>query len=394
MTYARLENGPLQWPCNDEHPDGCERLYTDGIFSTAADYCETFGHDLVTGGLVNPVAYKAQDPQGRAILKAADYQEPHERPDDDYPFWLTTGRVVYHFHTRTKTARSPALNAAAPDAFVQLAKADADSLGIADGDMVEVASRRGRIQVAARVGEIIRGHVFVPFHYGDWDRPEHSRAANELTITEWDAVSKQPHFKYAAVSLAKVSLRTRAGDLASSLAEGAGSAVTTVREAIRSGVAASSARQHVASYLALARQSEEHLAESLRAVAEHHGEEPDIYQMTQLLASWSAAKGPTLDPLIARYGTTTENEPEALHRALFHGPRSGGLGLVRDLHDLWLLTQEVNLTYEVLTQAARGLRDEEMKSILRDASMQTHRQADWLRTRVDQATPQALTVPS
>jgi anaerobic selenocysteine-containing dehydrogenase len=394
MTYARLERGPLQWPCNQQYPDGRERLYEDGVFPTAAGDCETFGHDLVTGGLVRPEHYKANDPRGKAILKPADYEPPHEVPDDDYPFWLTTGRVVYQFHTRSKTGRSQELNAAAPDAFVQLAAEDAARLGIAEGDPVEVASRRGRIRVAARVGDILPGHAFIPFHYGDWDDPDHPRAANELAITEWDAVSKQPHFKYAAVSLARVSLTTRAGDLAGAVAHGVGSAIATVRAAIRSEETAVAGRMHVTNYLGLARRSEARLAESFRDVARHHGHEPDVLQMTRLLAAWSDENGKALEPLVERYDETKEKEPDNLHRALFRGPRSGGLGLVRDLHDLWLLTQEVTLAYELLTQAARSLRDQEMESILAHASARTRRQADWLRTRIDHAAPQALTVPS
>lgn len=394
MTYDRLERGPLQWPCNEQYPDGRERLYEDGVFPTDPDYCETFGHDLVTGGVVRPEHYRANDPRGKAILKPADYEPPHEEPDAEYPFWLTTGRVVYHFHTRTKTGRSPALNGAAPDAFVQIAAEDAERLGIAEGDIVEVASRRGRIRVAARVGDIIPGHAFLPFHYGNWDDPDRPRAANELTITEWDAVSKQPHFKYAAVSLAKVSLATRAGDLAGSIAHGVGSVVTAVRDAVKSEETAATGKMHVANYLGVASKSEAHLAESFRTVSGHHGHEPDVYQMTRLMASWSDENGQSLDPLIARYDVTREQEPDALHRALFHGPRSGGLGLVRDLHDLWLLSQEVQLAYELLIQAAQALRDTEMEAIVARAMAQTGRQADWLRTRIDHAAPQSLTVPS
>jgi ferredoxin-nitrate reductase len=394
MTYARLERGPLQWPCNEQYPDGCERLYEDGVFPTAAEYCETFGHDLVTGGVVPPEHYKANDPRGKALIKPADYEAPHEEPDDDYPFWLTTGRVVYHFHTRTKTARSKGLNDAEPDAFVQVAAEDAGRLGIVAGDMIEVASRRGRIRVAARIGDIIPGNVFIPFHYGDWDDPDRPRAANELTITEWDAVSKQPHFKYAAVSLAKVSLATRVEELAGAVVHGVESVATAVRAAVKSEEASVAGRMHVANYLGLARRSEAHLAESLRAVAEHHGHEPDVSQMTRLLASWSEEDGAALEPLVARYHGSKDEEPDDLHQALFHGPRSGGLGLVRDLHDLWLLTQEVTLAYELLTQAALALRDAEMESILGRVSSQAKRQADWLRTRIDHAAPQALTVPS
>ena len=117
--------------------------------------------------------------------------------------WLTTGRVVYHFHTRTKTGRSKELNEAAPDAYIQISKEDAVKYGISEGDMIEVASRRGRVVQPARIGEIEPGLVFIPFHYGYWDKEDRPRAANELTITEWDPVSKQPHFKYAAVKISK-----------------------------------------------------------------------------------------------------------------------------------------------------------------------------------------------
>jgi ferredoxin-nitrate reductase len=394
MSYARLAAGPLQWPCNDQYPEGRERLYDDGHFPTAADYCETFGHDLVTGAAVSSEHYRAFDPRGKALLKPADYEEPHERPDDDYPFWLTTGRVVYHFHTRTKTARSPALNDAAPDAYVQIAAEDAGRLGIAEGEMVELASRRGRIHVAARIGDIIPGHAFIPFHYGYWDNTDYPRAANELTLTEWDAVSKQPHFKYAAVSVAKITLKAQAGDLAGTIVHGLGSAVTAVRDAIKTEQSNISGKRHVANYLGLLRRSQEHLAESFRTVAEHHGHEPDISQMTRLLASWSEQDRTALEPLVARYEESKETEPDALYRALFHGPRGGGLGLLRDLHDLWLLAQEVQLACELLSRAALALRDTEMEAILLGVSARTRRQAEWLRTRIDHAAPQALTVPS
>jgi anaerobic selenocysteine-containing dehydrogenase len=205
MSYQKLTNSPgIQWPCNDEYPDGCERLYTDGKFCTSFDQCETYGYEITTGAEMEPDKYKAADPKGKAIIIPADYEPPHEEPDEKYPFWLTTGRQVYHFHTRTKTGRTPELNKAAPNVYVQLSEQDALRLEIQEGDMIEVRSRRGRIQAAAKVGEIANGIVFIPFHYGYWDNDERARAANELTITEWDPVSKQPHFKYAAVKLSKV----------------------------------------------------------------------------------------------------------------------------------------------------------------------------------------------
>jgi anaerobic selenocysteine-containing dehydrogenase len=204
LTYEKLsQRSGIQWPCNEQHPDGTEHIYTDGIFNTSADYCETYGHDMITGGEISPEEYKANDPGGRAIIRAADYQPPHELPDKEYPLMLTTGRLVYHFHTRTKTGRSPQLNNAAPDAFVQLSKEDAATYGISEGDMVHVESSRGEMYAPTKIGKIIPGLIFIPFHYGYWDKPGRLRAANELTIFEWDAISKQPHFKYTAVRIKK-----------------------------------------------------------------------------------------------------------------------------------------------------------------------------------------------
>ncbi|HZC75934.1 MAG TPA: molybdopterin dinucleotide binding domain-containing protein, partial [Gaiellaceae bacterium] len=121
-----------------------------------------------------------------------------------------TGRTVYQWHTRTKTARAPELDGAAPEPWVELAPEDAERLQVTDGDLVAVESARGRIEAPARLTGIREGIVFVPFHYGYWDEPEGSepngrpRAANELTITRWDPVSKQPIFKTAAVRVEKV----------------------------------------------------------------------------------------------------------------------------------------------------------------------------------------------
>lgn len=204
MSYAKLTGGSgIQWPCNEKYPDGTTHIYRDGIFNTAIEQCETYGHDLDTGAAVTEEEYKAKDPRGKAFLKGADYIPPHEMPNEDYPLWLTTGRLVYHFHTRTKTGRSKELQGAAPDGYVQISEVDAQKYGIKEGEMIEVSSRRGKVIEPARIGGIGRGIVFIPFHYGYWDDDERPRAANELTITEWDAVSKQPHFKYATVKISK-----------------------------------------------------------------------------------------------------------------------------------------------------------------------------------------------
>ncbi len=211
LSYAKLRGSSgIQWPCNDEHPEGAERLYTDHRFNTATDVCEDYGHDLLTGAAFERRDHAALQAGGRAILKAAHYVLPTELPSPEYPFQLTTGRTVYHWHTRTKTGRAPQLQRAAPDAWVEISPADAERLGIEEGDLVRVESPRGRVEARARLSGVREGIVFVPFHFGYWDAGEAaepdgtSRAANELTISAWDPVSKQPLFKTAAVSVSKV----------------------------------------------------------------------------------------------------------------------------------------------------------------------------------------------
>ena len=199
IAYDRLRGGSgVQW--------GGDRLYANGEFFADPDYCEEWGKDLETGALLEDTEYRALNPDGRAMLKAARYTPPSEQPDDDYPMLLNTGRTIYHFHTRTKTARAPELQAAAPDVWAELSEEDARSLGVAEGDRVEVATPRGSIRAPARVGGVRPGVVFVPFHYGWWDDPdaEGERAANELTITQWDPASKQPLFKTAAARVTRV----------------------------------------------------------------------------------------------------------------------------------------------------------------------------------------------
>ena len=398
MSYEKLSRGPIQWPCNEEHPDGTERIYTEGVFNTDTDYCETFGHDLTTGAVNRPEEYRARDPRGKAILHGVEYQPPHEEPDDAYPFWVTTGRIVYHFHTRTKTGRSKELHGAAPDAFVQMHEDDAARLGIREGDMVEVESRRGRISAPARIGDIIAGHVFVPFHYGYWDESDRSRAANELTMTEWDPVSKQPYFKHAAVRVQKVKADSFGERMAETAAQVGQEIKNVAKEAIevpakvKKALMKAEGERPIAIYIGLAHKSDTHLAEAFTNVAQHHMAEPDIYATCMLMAQWSRSHVEKLAPFAARYQEERSKEPDRLRDALFQGPRSGGIGLLRDLHDLWLATSEVHLSYECLSQAAKALRDKELLNACLSFEKDADRQLAWLRTRIDQAAPQALVV--
>jgi anaerobic selenocysteine-containing dehydrogenase len=211
ITYDRLREGPIQWPCNDDHPDGTPRLYTDLRFHTTPEDCEDYGHDLLTGAALDQKEFSALRPDGRAILKSAPWQPAHEPPSEGYPLVFTSGRTVYHFHTRTKTGRAPELQAAAPEAWLEISPLDAEPLGIAEGDLVQVESPRGQLRLRARLSGIRQGVVFAPFHYGYWDErhdgaseDELARAANELTKTEWDPVSKQPVLKVAAVRVSRI----------------------------------------------------------------------------------------------------------------------------------------------------------------------------------------------
>ncbi|MGY1762436.1 molybdopterin oxidoreductase family protein [Geodermatophilus sp. SYSU D00779] len=216
LSYDKLRGGSgIQWPCTDEHPDGTERIYVDGQFWAQPDYCESYGRDLVTGAPLDETEYKALNPTGKAVLKAAEYLPPHELPSEQFPFQLITGRTLYHFHTRTKTGRAPQLQAAAPEVWVEMSASDAGDRGWAEGDLLEVTTPRGRVSGRLRISGIRPGVVFLPFHYGYWDEPgghepagDRGRAANELTLTDWDACSKQPIFKTAAAAVTRLAEAT------------------------------------------------------------------------------------------------------------------------------------------------------------------------------------------
>ncbi|AKD55261.1 hypothetical protein [Spirosoma radiotolerans] len=149
---------------------------------------------------------------------------------------------------------------------------------------------------------------------------------------------------------------------------------------------------HIGNYLSLVQQSEQQLSRAFSQVADHHGDEPDIYQVCQTLSDWSRQHTTELQPLVDRYRSDKSDEPERLSQTLFDKPRTGGLALLRDLHDLYLLATEVELCWVVLLQAARGLRDQELESRCETFDKTTKRQLTWLMTRIKQAAPQTLIV--
>jgi anaerobic selenocysteine-containing dehydrogenase len=203
LTYEMLR-GPsgIQWPVNAANPNGTERLYTDAIWWAAPEVCESYGKDPVTGAPTEAAEYKATNPAGKALLKGGPYVPAHELPDAEFPFTLTTGRTLYQFHTRTKTGRVTQLNAAAPEVWLEISAADAARAELLEGDLVEVVSPRASVQARLRVTDIRDGVLFLPFHYGYWDHHHGPpTAANELTVTDWDPLSKQPMFKTAAAQV-------------------------------------------------------------------------------------------------------------------------------------------------------------------------------------------------
>jgi anaerobic selenocysteine-containing dehydrogenase len=202
MTYELiLEMGAVRWPCNERYPRGAERLYEDLEFGTDIDECETYGADFLTGNRRTRADYARIDPKGKAFLRAAHWRRQPNPVSADYPFVMITGRVVYHFHTRTKTARSMALNERAPHPYVEIHPEDAARLGIELGDLIEITSPHGRWEGAAMVVDTVRqGEVFVPFHYG-----KGAQSANQHTWYARDPISRQPQLKSSPVAIRRLS---------------------------------------------------------------------------------------------------------------------------------------------------------------------------------------------
>ncbi len=151
---------------------------------------------------------------------------------------------------------------------------------------------------------------------------------------------------------------------------------------------------HLANYLGLVHRAERDLADALRQVADDHGDEPDIHHLCHTLAAQCAAHAERLKPFVERYGEEAPAEPDRLRHDLFHGTRQGGLGLLRDLQDLYLLGSAVDISRTMIRQAAQGVRDEALLAAVGTCDGETATQLKWLRTRMKQAAPQALIVAS
>ncbi|HAS54007.1 MAG: formate dehydrogenase [Nitrospirae bacterium GWC2_57_13] len=168
MSYARLDDGGLQWPCpTPDHP-GTQYLFKGGF------------------------------PRGKGRFTTVMFKPSAEQPDQEYPFILTTGRQLFQYHTGSMTRRVKPIDAISPEAYVEIHPEDAGALAIEGGSRVKVSSRRGSITVKAVVTKRpAKGMVFIPFHFKE-------AAANVLTSsTTLDPIAKIPSFKVSAVRLEK-----------------------------------------------------------------------------------------------------------------------------------------------------------------------------------------------
>jgi predicted molibdopterin-dependent oxidoreductase YjgC len=168
IDYERLEMEGIQWPCPNKEHAGTPYLHKDSFV------------------------------RGKGLFMGIEYKESAELPDEMYPLILTTGRVLYHYHTRTMTGRVEGLNKKSPESFVQINPVTAINLKISDGDMVKVSSRRGSIVVKAKISDIVEQDVvFIPFHFAEG-------AANILTNSAFDPNCKTPELKVCSVAIERI----------------------------------------------------------------------------------------------------------------------------------------------------------------------------------------------
>jgi ferredoxin-nitrate reductase len=175
------------------------------------------------------------------------------------------------------------------------------------------------------------------------------------------------------------------------LGESAGALARAVAGAVKKTI--SPERSHLADYIGLLDESEGRLVKGFIQVREAHSDEPDINAICKIFAEWSREGRSTLKPFMEKYGKRREGEPERLDAALLVKRGHGAFALLRDLHDLWLLVNESMMSLNILEQGARAVRDERLLDALKHMQNRNERQRDWLKTRLNQAAPQVLTVP-
>jgi len=151
---------------------------------------------------------------------------------------------------------------------------------------------------------------------------------------------------------------------------------------------------HLAHYLGLLHRAQLELAEAFRQVAAGHADEPDVHHDCGRLARQCDGHAERLRPFVDRYGEEAPDEPERLHRELFSGTRTGGLGLLRDLQDLYVMAAECDISWTMVGQGAQGARDADLLEVVTSSESETATQLRWLRTRMKAAAPQALVVAS
>lgn len=168
INYRRISKNGLQWPCpTHDHPG-------------------------------TPYLFKGAFPRGKAAFTAVQFRPSDELPDREYPFLLSTGRHLFHYHTGSMTRRVDPINRVSPCAYIEIHPEDAQTLNVREGDAVRVSSRRGTIEIMVLVsGRPAKGVVFIPFHYRE-------AAANVLTNTALDPISKIPELKACAVRIERV----------------------------------------------------------------------------------------------------------------------------------------------------------------------------------------------
>ncbi|KAA0257815.1 nitrate reductase [Deferribacter autotrophicus] len=202
-TYDRLkkEKAGIQWPCPYPGHPGTYKRYVRGMdpMFEHEEFKRFFGKKIPDDAKI--YFYMDKKGEGRANIWLRPYKGPAEVPDAEYPFYLTTGRVIAHWHTGTMTMRIPEIARSYPYAYIEIHPDDARKYNIFEGDLVEVISRRGKAILPARITKnSLPGVLFVP-----WFDQEISRMINFVCNDAVDPGSKEPEFKIAAVKIRKYS---------------------------------------------------------------------------------------------------------------------------------------------------------------------------------------------